>query len=118
MGKRKLPWLSSEELNREVQMAEVSPTSPLEVFVRRTMLLKIITDSLEAIEANRETSDTTEERRLETDRLVTQRRQFLADLRANDTEWLFMAMYPAELYERRMVDADEDEGERELPFDA
>lgn len=90
--------LNDEELRRLITglkvPIKVSMLSPLDIYVDTATLRKLIRESLEQLEASR---DTAEIETVALEYAIQQRIDFLAWLHSRGDEPVFMSMYPADV---------------------
>jgi hypothetical protein len=92
----------------------VNKAQPLDVYIPRTAVLRIVKENLAQLEANRAASDGDPLMKEINDALVMQRQQFLRALTALEGEHLFMSLFPVDAFGASDGDADgdaEDDGE-------
>ena len=90
------------------QSSNVTAEHPIHLYLNRKALIKTITGSVAAIEANRGTLDTTSAAAADTVRLLEQRAKFLVWLRAQAGDTVYVSLHPTSIYEVVMEeDADD-----------
>jgi hypothetical protein len=94
-----------------IKSSNVTAESPIHIYLNRRELIATIQNSVKCIEANAPTLDTTPAAVADTVHLLTQRKQFLTWLRAQNGDNLYVALYPHSEFELVPEEEEEEEGE-------
>lgn len=106
----------NDELNKLWNQleTEVSPMHPLEIYIHRDTLISIIEDNLATIRESRREAESDVER-THADALTQQRVEFLAYLRSERQDAVFVAMYPVASEDSDPIGIEDEDEDGDLP---